>query len=117
MSCLCAKSQHSAIVARIEKLPFTNTKFIYDDGYTGTNFNRPGWQEVIELIEAEQVSTLIAKDMFRLGREYLQVGQYTELVFPSYGVSFIAVNDGVDSLVESSNDFTPFRNIINDNTA
>ena len=93
---------------------FTNTRFIYDDGYTGTNFNRPGWQEVMELIESEQVSTLIVKDMSRLGREYLQVGQYTELVFPSYGVRFIAVNDGVDSLVESSNDFTPFRNIINE---
>ena len=93
---------------------FTNTRFIYDDGYTGTNFNRPGWQEVIELIESDQVATLIVKDMSRLGREYLQVGQYTELVFPSYGVRFIAVNDGVDSLVESSNDFTPFRNIINE---
>ena len=93
---------------------FTNTRFIYDDGYTGTNFNRPGWQEVMELIESEQVSTLIVKDMSRLDREYLQVGQYTELVFPNYGVRFIAVNDGVDSLVESSNDFTPFRNIINE---
>ena len=93
---------------------FTNTRFIYDDGYTGTNFNRPGWQEVMELIESEQVGTLIVKDLSRLGREYLQVGQYTELVFPNYGVRFIAVNDGVDSLVESSNDFTPFRNIINE---
>ena len=88
-----------------------------DDGYTGTNFNRPGWQEVMELIESDQVATLIVKDLSRLGREYLQVGQYTELVFPSYGVRFIAVNDGVDSLVESSNDFTPFRNIINENLA
>ena len=96
---------------------FTNTRFIYDDGYTGTNFNRPGWQEVMELIESEQVGTLIVKDLSRLGREYLQVGQYTELVFPSYGVRFIAVNDGVDSLVESNNDFTPFRNIINENLA
>ncbi len=93
---------------------FTNTRFIYDDGYTGTNFNRPGWQEVMELIESDQVATLIVKDLSRLGREYLQVGQYTELVFPSYGVRFIAVNDGVDSLVESTNDFTPFRNIINE---
>ena len=68
----------------------------------------------MELIESDQVATLIVKDMSRLGREYLQVGQYTELVFPNYGVRFIAVNDGVDSLVESSNDFTPFRNIINE---
>ena len=93
---------------------FTNTKFLYDDGYTGTNFNRPGWQEVMELMEAGLVETLIVKDMSRLGREYLQVGQYTELIFPSYGVRFIAVNDGVDSLYESTNDFTPFRNIMNE---
>lgn len=93
---------------------FTNTKFIYDDGYSGTNFNRPGWQEVLRLIEAGQVSTLIVKDMSRLGREYLQVGQYTELLFPSNGIRFIAVNDGVDSLYESTNDFTPFRNIMNE---
>lgn len=93
---------------------FTNVRFIYDDGYTGTNFKRPGWEEVMELIEQGKVSTLIVKDMSRLGREYLGVGQLTELVFPSYGVRFIAVNDGVDSLVESTNDFTPFRNIMNE---
>ena len=91
---------------------FPNPKFIYDDGYSGTNFNRPGWQEVMELMESGLVATLIVKDMSRLGREYLQVGQYTELIFPSYGVRFIAVNDGVDSLYESTNDFTPFRNIM-----
>ena len=93
---------------------FGYTKFISDDGYTGTNFNRPGWQEVMELVESDQVATIIVKDMSRLGREYLQVGQYTELIFPSYGVRFIAVNDGVDSLYENTNDFTPFRNIINE---
>ena len=91
---------------------FTNTLFLYDDGYSGTNFNRPGWQQVMELMENGQVETLIVKDMSRLGREYLQVGQYTELIFPSYGVRFIAVNDGVDSLCESTNDFTPFRNLM-----
>ena len=93
---------------------FTNTLFLYDDGYSGTNFNRPGWQQVIELMENGQAETLIVKDMSRLGREYLQVGQYTELIFPSYGVRFIAVNDGVDSLYESTNDFTPFRNLMNE---
>ena len=65
-------------------------------------------------MENGQVETLIVKDMSRLGREYLQVGQYTELIFPSYGVRFIAVNDGVDSLCESTNDFTPFRNLMNE---
>ena len=93
---------------------FINTLFLYDDGYSGTNFNRPGWQQVMELMENGQVETLIVKDMSRLGREYLQVGQYTELIFPSYGVRFIAVNDGVDSLYESTNDFTPFRNLMNE---
>ena len=93
---------------------FGNTRFISDDGYTGTNFNRPGWQEVMELVESNQVATIIVKDMSRLGREYLQVGQYTELIFPSYGIRFIAINDGVDSLYENTNDFTPFRNIINE---
>ena len=91
---------------------FPNTKFIYDDGYSGTNFRRPGWNEVMELVESDQVATIIVKDMSRLGREYLQVGQYTELIFPSYGIRFIAVNDGVDSLYESTNDFVPFRNLM-----
>ena len=93
---------------------FTNTRFIQDDGFSGTNFKRPGWNEVMELVESDQVATIIVKDMSRLGREYLQVGQYTELIFPSYGIRFIAVNDGVDSLYESTNDFTPFRNLMNE---
>jgi len=93
---------------------FENTRFIYDDGYSGTNFNRPGWQEFLDLMDEGKVATLIVKDMSRLGREYLQVGQYTELIFPSNGIRFIAVNDGVDSLYESTNDFTPFRNIMNE---
>jgi len=93
---------------------FCNTKFLYDDGFSGTNFNRPSWNEVMALIESEQVETLIVKDLSRLGREYLEVGRLTELVFPSCGVRFIAINDGVDSLYESSNDFTPMRNWFNE---
>ena len=93
---------------------FCNTKFLYDDGFSGTNFNRPSWNEGMALIENEQVETLIVKDLSRLGREYLEVGRLTELVFPSCGVRFIAINDGVDSLYESSNDFTPMRNWFNE---
>ena len=85
-----------------------------DDGYSGTNFDRPAWQDIVTLIEAELVRTLIVKDMSRLGREYLKVGELTELYFPSKGVRFIAVNDGVDSLVESSSDFNPIRNWANE---
>lgn len=84
-----------------------------DDGYTGTNFNRPGFQELIEDIEAGYVTTVIVKDMSRLGRNYLQVGYYTDTYFPDHDVRFIAINDGVDS-EQGEDDFTPFRNIMNE---
>ena len=93
---------------------FENTIFLADDGYSGTNFDRPSWKKVIEMIERDEVETLIVKDMSRLGREYLQVGQLTELYLPAKGVRFIAINDGVDSLVESSTDFNPIRNWANE---
>ena len=92
---------------------FTNTRILVDDGHTGTNFNRPGVQEGLALVEQGLVGTWIVKDMSRFGRDYLQVGRYTEIVFPSYDVRFIAVNDGVDS-ERGDNDFTPFRNLFND---
>ena len=92
---------------------FTNIRFFVDDGYTGTNFSRPAMQEMLSLVEAGQVSTVIVKDMSRFGRDYLQVGHYTEIVFPSKNVRFIAVNDGVDS-ERGDSDFTPVRNLFND---
>lgn len=91
----------------------TNYKIYKDDGYSGTNFNRPGFQEMLSDIENGLVSTVIVKDMSRFGRNYLEVGMYTEIMFPDKDVRFIAVNDGVDSDRED-NDFTPFRNIINE---
>ena len=75
---------------------------------------RPSWKKIVEMIENGEVETLIVKDLSRLGREYLQVGRLTELYFPEKGVRFIAVNDNVDSLVESSNDFNPIRNWANE---
>lgn len=92
---------------------FTNTRCYADDGYTGTNFNRPGFQEMLEDIEAGYVTTVIVKDMSRLGRNYLQVGYYTDNYFPDHNVRFIAVNDGVDS-DQGDDDFSPFRNIMNE---
>lgn len=91
-----------------------NIRHFYDDGYSGTNFNRPGFQEMIADVEAGIVKRVIIKDMSRFGRDYLQVGMYTEIMFPEHDVHFIAVNDGVDS-TQGDNEFTPFRNIINDN--
>ena len=90
-----------------------NIRFYIDDGISGTTFNRPGFQEMIADIEARIVKRVIIKDMSRLGRDYLQVGMYTEIMFPEHDVHFIAVNDGVDSK-QGDNEFTPFRNIINE---
>lgn len=106
-------NQRSILQAYADSHGFTNTRTFIDDGYTGTNFNRPGIQEALSLVEQGLVSTFIVKDMSRFGRDYLQVGQYTELIFPSYDVRFIAINDGVDSAY-GDNDFTPFRNLFND---
>lgn len=91
----------------------TQYRVYKDDGYSGTNFNRPGFQEMLADIEAGLVGTVIVKDMSRFGRNYLEVGLYTEIRFPEMGVRFVAVNDGVDS-ERDDNDFTPFRNIINE---
>ena len=92
----------------------TQHKVYKDDGFSGTNFNRPGFKEMLSDIEAGLVGAVIVKDMSRFGRNYLEVGLYTEIRFPEMGVRFIAVNDGVDSDDQMGNDFTPFRNIINE---
>lgn len=103
-------NQRSILTRFAAERGFMNTRILVDDGYTGTNFNRPGVQEGLSLVEQGLVGTWIVKDMSRFGRDYLQVGRYTEIVFPSYDVRFIAVNDGVDS-ERGDNDFTPFRNL------
>ena len=90
---------------------YKNYRFYIDDGISGTTFNRPGFQQMIADIEAGLVKRVIIKDMSRLGRDYLQVGMYTEIMFPEHDIHFIAVNDGVDS-TQGDNEFTPFRNII-----
>lgn len=89
-----------------------NIRHFYDDGYSGTNFNRPGFASLLEEIEAGHVEVLIVKDLSRFGRNYLQVGYYTEILFPKKGVRFIAVNNNVDSATPQDNDFTPFLNIM-----
>ena len=106
-------NQRSILTSYAASHGFTNTKVLVDDGYTGTNFNRPGVQEGLALVEQGLVGTWIVKDMSRFGRDYLQVGRFTEIVFPSYDVRFIAVNDAVDS-AKGDNDFTVIRNVFND---
>ena len=96
------------------KSGFNNIQHFTDDGYSGTNFNRPGFQSMIAEIEAGHIATVIVKDMSRFGRNYLEVGFYTEIQFPSKGVRFIAINNNVDSANPTDNDFTPFLNIMNE---
>ncbi|WP_288215833.1 recombinase family protein [uncultured Clostridium sp.] len=93
---------------------FSNPQFFVDDGYSGTNFNRPSWSELLERIENGEVATLIVKDMSWLGRDYLKVGFYTEVLFVEKEVRFIAINNGIDSANQQDSDFTPFLNIINE---
>lgn len=93
---------------------YTNLKILVDDGYTGTNFNRPGVQEGFELVKQGLVGCWLVKDLSRFGRDYLTVGQYTDIIFPSYDVRFIAVNDGVDSNRGDSEGFAAIRNLFNE---
>jgi len=86
-----------------------------DDGFSGTNFDRPAFQRMIEDIEAGRVNTVITKDLSRLGRDYIMTGYYMEHYFPEKRVRYISLLDGIDTAVESSaNDITPFRAIMND---
>jgi len=94
------------------KQGFTNIRHFHDDGYSGTNWDRPGWKELIAEVEADNVGAVIAKDMSRIGRDYLQVGFYTEVFFRQKGVRFIAVSNNIDSANSESGEFAPFLNIM-----
>lgn len=85
-----------------------------DDGYSGTNFERPSFKRMISDIENGKINCVITKDLSRLGRNYLQVGMYTEMFFPQKNVRFIAIDNNVDSENQQSSEFAPFLNIINE---
>lgn len=92
---------------------YTNYRFYVDDGYSGTNFERPDFKRMIADIESGAVKRVIIKDMSRFGRDYLQVGMYTEVLFAQYDVHFIAISNNVDSQ-KGENDLTPFVNLFNE---
>ena len=87
-----------------------------DDGYSGVNFERPGFKKMMEEIRAGQVDCVIVKDLSRFGRNYIEAGNYIERVFPFIGVRFIAINDSYDSADRNQSDslIIPFKNLIND---
>ena len=91
----------------------SNYRFYVDDGISGTTFEREGFKNMISDVESGEIGTVIVKDMSRFGRDYLNVGYYTEIMFAEFDVHFIAINDGVDSERED-NDFTPIRNLFNE---
>lgn len=93
---------------------FRNIEYFVDDGYSGANFQRPDWQRMMALVDEGKIGIIVAKDMSRIGRNYLEVGMYTEITFPQNHVRFIAVNSGVDSANQQDNEFAPFLNIINE---
>ena len=106
--------QKEILSAYAEKRGFGNARFYVDDGYSGTNFNRPDFLRMMDDVNNGLVGTIIVKDMSRFGRDYILVGYYTEIMLPQMDIRFIAVNDNVDSENQADNDFTPFRNIINE---
>lgn len=108
------KNQKTILQKYADDNGFTNTEFFVDDGYSGTNFDRPDWQRLISQVEEGRIGTIIVKDMSRLGRDYLKVGYYTEVLFPGSDIRFIAINNNVDSANQQDSDFTPFLNIINE---
>ena len=89
---------------------YTIKEIYIDDGVSGLTFERSGFQRMLKDIEAGKINMVITKDLSRLGRDYLQTGYYTEQYFPLHNVRYIAVNDGVDTLIDN-NDIAPFKNI------
>lgn len=107
-------NQKKILTTYAEQNSFRNLVCFVDDGWTGTNFNRPDWKRMIAEVEAGNVGAVIVKDMSRVGRDYLMVGFYTEVLFREKDVRFIAVANNVDSLNGETCDFAPFLNVINE---
>ena len=106
-------NQKKLLSQKAKEMGLTDTKYYVDDGYTGTNFNRPGFQQLIDDIEIGLVSAVMVKDLSRLGRDYVSVGNYTDSYFPEHNIRFIAVNDAIDS-DEGESEIAPFKNILNE---
>ena len=107
-------NQKKMLETYCEQNGYTNIVHYTDDGYSGGSFDRPDWKRLIEDIEAGKVGMVITKDMSRIGRNYLEVGYYTEIYFGQKNIRFIAIANGVDSENQGSSEFAPFLNVMNE---
>ncbi len=99
----------------IKENNLTLFKEYIDDGVSGTTFNRPGFNELLQDIENKSINMIITKDLSRLGRDYIKTGEYIENYFPKKNIRYVAVTDGIDTYIDSTNnDITPFKAIMND---
>lgn len=108
------ETQKAIIRDYVTKQGWQITKIYVDDGFSGTNFNRPDFQRMLQDIENGIINCVVTKDLSRLGRNYIDCGFYMEMYFPKHNVRYIAINDGVDTLNNSGMDITPFKNILNE---
>ena len=108
------QNQRSMLTEYANKNGFVNTQVFIDDGYSGTNYNRPGFQEMFELMTEGEIGVLITKDLSRLGRNYIETGMYIENIFPQLGIRYIAIADGVDTLYNMGEDIMPVKNLFNE---
>ena len=107
-------NQKKYLESYAEQKGYSNCTHYTDDGWSGGNFDRPAWKKLVSDIEAGKVAHVIVKDMSRIGRDYLQTGFYTEVMFRQHGVHFVAIANSVDSDDRNSNEFAPFLNIMNE---
>ena len=107
-------NQKSYLESNARQRGYENLVHYTDDGYSGGNFERPAWKRLIADIEAGKVAHVLVKDMSRIGRDYLQTGYYTEVLFRQYHVHFVAIANSVDSNDQNSNEFAPFLNVMNE---
>ena len=111
---LSIENQKKLLTQYADEKGFFNTRFYVDDGISGTTFERDGFKAMLNDVQNGEVKTVIVKDMSRFCRNYLEVGFYTEILFPKKQIRFIAINNSVDSDKPQDNDFTPFLNIMNE---
>lgn len=107
------QTQKSMLMQYAKQNNFYDTAYYVDDGYSGTTFERPDFQRLLDDITDGKIGTIITKDLSRLGRDYLKTGFYTECYFPENNVRYIAVNDNMDT-ANGDNEFAPFKNIMNE---